>query len=795
MPTAIKQKVPTSIYLPLVDSLFNGGTVLALGIAINTSAIFATYLKTGKTALLLCALAFIGVGVARFIYISSYRSAKEKIKTNADARQWEVGYSVGASVSVFLLGLWCYLSFAATSDAFSQLVSFSMTIWYVIGIFGRNFGSPVFVIVQILCAAVPMIVALLIHGSYYHWYMALLLFPLFYVVKMMADKLRITLLDTIIASHDISALAKRFDTALTNMPHGLFMFDRQGDVLVANGRAMRLLGVDGTLDVRGWSSSKLFRHCLSSGAITAGDGKAVAERVRQSEFDEAEKFVVETLDGHTIEFTFQGTENGGVISVLQDITERRLAEQTINRMAQFDSLTGLPNRRSFDTRLALAFSKENQIEHCAVHFVDLDNFKQVNDTLGHSRGDMLLQVVAERLQSVLRDSDVPARFGGDEFVVLQAKVNSRCEASALAQRIVDALSEPYIIDEIEIIVGASVGIAMIPNDGSDPEQLLKNADMALYDAKAAGRKTWRFFEPELEAAALARQRMETDLRNAIKREEFELHYQPIIDIETGLVRTCEALLRWRHPERGMVSPGEFIPVAEETGVIAEIGELVMDMACCECVSWPGDHRVAVNISPLQFSLSDVGDVVTKSLERSGLPPGRLEVEITESALLQKTDAVRSALQRLRRHGVSISLDDFGTGYSSLSYLHSFPLDKVKIDRSFLDGLTRDNRSMTLLCGVARLSTELGLRVTVEGVETTHQLELVTREKFVHEGQGYLFSRPIPSRDVRQLLATNASLLPQDFVLKKQNAVPNQKRLGSGQMPETLEPDQGMVATG
>ena len=772
-PGKVEKEVPTSIYLPLVDSLFKGGFALGLGIFINSCAIFATYLKTEQLSLLICALAFSGVGVARFAHIRSYQffKGRAQIQSKEDARKWEIGYSIGASSSVLLLGAWCFLSFATTSDSFSQLASFTLTITYIIGIFGRNFGSPHFVIVQILCAALPMIFALVIFGSPYHWLMALLLGVIFYGVKLVADKLRVSYLDLIVTSHSMSALAGRFDTALTNMPHGLFMFDAQGNVLVANDKAKEILGLSEDIDVRGWSLRKLFRSCLSAGSISANDGREIAKRVKTTQLNEAEELVLETVDGLTIEITFQGMESGGVIAVLQDISERRQAEQTINRMAWFDSLTGLPNRRSFDSRLAQVFKDEGQTEHCALLFVDLDNFKQVNDTLGHSRGDMLLQVVAERLRSTLRSTDVPARFGGDEFVVLQSNVQSKEAASELAERIVEVVSQPYMIQGIEILVSASVGIAILPGDGKDPEQVLKNADMALYEAKAAGRKTWRFFEPSLEAVAVARRRMERDLRQAILNDEFVLHYQPIIDIHTGEIQTCEALLRWYHPERGMVPPGEFIVVAEEIGAIAEIGEMVMEKACRECATWPGDVRVAVNISPIQFSMSDVADVVSKALEKSGLAPSRLEAEITESVLLQSTDEVSETLNKLRQMGVRISLDDFGTGYSSLSYLHSFPLDKVKIDRSFLEGLSRDSRSLTLLCGVARLSTSLGLRVTVEGVETTNQLELVTRESFVHEGQGYLFSRPVPAEEVRQLIVAGNGLLPCEAArMKKANGV-------------------------
>ena len=381
-------------------------------------------------------------------------------------------------------------------------------------------------------------------------------------------------------------------------------------------------------------------------------------------------------------------------------------------------------------------------------FIDLDQFKQVNDTLGHPCGDQLLCTVADRLRAMLRPEDFVARFGGDEFVVFQQNIHSNEEAAGLARRIVDRLSERYQVDNHLVEIGASVGIAMTSPDMS-ADTLLKNADMALYRAKADGRGTFCFFRDEMAQTVEARRILELDLRKALANEEFELFYQPLVNLKSGRIATCEALLRWNHPVRGTVSPIDIIPVAEDMGLIVDLGRWILRKACMECMKWPEAVSVAVNFSPQQFHQRDVLGEVRYALEVSGLPAHRLEIEITESSLLRNTQSTHEVLSQLRAIGVRISLDDFGTGYSSLSYLHNFPLQKVKIDRSFLEGIDTD-RPLTLLRGVARLSADLGMSVVVEGIETNEQLELISADGTVTEAQGYLFSRPVPAVRVRQL---------------------------------------------
>ncbi len=440
-----------------------------------------------------------------------------------------------------------------------------------------------------------------------------------------------------------------------------------------------------------------------------------------------------------------------LVGVSEDITERKRAEERIAYMAHHDALTGLPNRVLFRERLEQGLASGHRDDKgLAVLCMDLDSFKAVNDTLGHPSGDAVLRSLAERVLACIRDFDTVARLDGDEFAIVQigAKPN---DASTLAQRVLDVVSQPYDLEGRRVVVGTSIGIAMGPSDGDKPDQLLKNADMALYRAKADGGGTYRFFEREMDARLQARRALELDLRNALLNGEFELFYQPVIGLEDNRIRSAEALLRWRHCERGMISPAEFIPLAEEIGVIVPIGDWVLRQACAEVVTWPGKIKVAVNLSPAQFKRGNLVQGVVNALAASGLPASRLELEITESLLLQENESTLDTLRQLKALGVGISLDDFGTGHSSLSYLRRYPFDKIKIDQSFVRELSSDAGCVAIVRAIVSLGSGLGMATTAEGVETEEQLRLL-RDLGCNEVQGYLFSRPKPAKDIVELLA-------------------------------------------
>ena len=746
------REIAPEIYIPLVDSLYQEGRTLLAGYFVATSSILLTYWESGEVLLLVCAIAFSIVILARAMEMRAYGRSRESVKSSECARYWEIRYGIGAASSLAILGIWCYVGFAYTRDAYVHLVSFTTTIAYVIGITGRNFGSGRLVIVQIVSVAVPLIAGLIVYDDAYYAAYVPQVVLFFVVVAVVCERLRRNLLDAVISERDISLLAERFNTALSNMPHGLCMFDRDRRIVVANSKLNELFGLPPAADLKQRSMSDLVAECVHARKLSDWNAEQLSRNLEERLSGRTtEKFSIELEAQRTLEFSVEPMENRGMVMLVEDITERKLAESKIYHMARFDTLTELPNRAILQLRLEEALNHSRRGRACAVHFIDIDQFKQVNDTLGHSRGDMLLQAVAKQLRAAVRDTDVVARFGGDEFIVLQSPIDDVKEASALAERILRSVGDTYDIDGNEVAVSASIGVALAPHDGTDADELLRNADMALYRAKAESRDTWRFFKSEMEARARARRSLELDLRNAVANEAFEIYYQPIVDLKTGRISACEALLRWPHKERGMVSPAEFIPVAEEMGIITEIDQWVLKNACVECRRWPGNVQVAVNLSPIQFTRTNVPRLVREALTESGLAASRLAVEITETTLLQDTAKSRAALRELGRLGVRVSLDDFGTKYSSLSYLHSFPLHKVKIDQSFVRNLAGNERMITLLRGIVRLSAELGLRVAVEGVETEEQLALVSAQEGVDEVQGYLFGVPMPASAIRTLL--------------------------------------------
>jgi diguanylate cyclase (GGDEF)-like protein/PAS domain S-box-containing protein len=450
-------------------------------------------------------------------------------------------------------------------------------------------------------------------------------------------------------------------------------------------------------------------------------------------------------------------ERPAVLLSLMDITERKRAEARLAFLAQHDGLTGLPNRNLLRQRMdEILPHTRRAMTKVALLVLGLDNFKAVNDTLGHGVGDKLLRGVSKRLQSMLREEDVLARLNSDEFAIVQTGLTRPEDAALLSRRLLESISDPFLLDGHSVVIGATIGIAMSPGDGDDSEKLLKNADMALSRAKADMRGTFSFFEASMDARAQSRRRIETDLREAIQSEVLRPYYQPLIDLSEGRITGFEALVRWPHRERGMISPAEFIPVAEETGLINGLGGLILRRACLDAAVWPDDVRVAVNLSPLQFRTGNLLSVVMEALKQSGLPPKRLELEITETLLLEKSAQVLATLHGLRALGVRISMDDFGTGYSSLSYLRSFPFDKIKIDQSFVRDIAANREAQAIIRSIVSLGMGLGVTITAEGVETEAELSCL-RAEGCHEGQGFLFSRARPHDEIVELLKAQCEI--------------------------------------
>jgi diguanylate cyclase (GGDEF)-like protein len=746
------QKVSPSIYAALVDSLFQNPAPLFAGAIMVAIAAAMTAMKTEVNLLWACVAFLVVSGAARALDMHWYK-ARKFVLTADEAARWEVRYQIWAMIYAVALGLWCSVVLLSSDDAVAHMICLAVTTGYVAAGAGRTYGRPWIFHVQIFLACGPTAIALALQGTPYYIGMACVSAVFFLALKQISTDLQRIFVQALVAREREAALASQFDTALNNMPHGLCMFRADGRLAVMNHRFSEMMNLSDDLVQRGASAHDIISACITAGSVSEPSGKMILAEIEHTQAQDMITTDPDETRDRSLSWTFQPMAGGGAVVLLEDITERRNAEARITHLARYDELTALPNRVNFRDeieRLLAVPHRATQLS--ALLFVDLDQFKQVNDTLGHPCGDQLLCTVADRLRDMLRPEDFVARFGGDEFVVFQQNIKSGEDAAYLARRIVDHLSERYKIDNHLVEIGASVGIALT-SPGVTADTLLKNADMALYRAKADGRGTFCFFREEMAQTVEARRILELDLRKALANEEFELLYQPLVNLKSGRIATCEALLRWNHPVRGTVSPVDIIPVAEDMGLIVDLGRWILRKACMECMKWPEAVSVAVNFSPRQFHQRELLSEVRYALEVSGLPANRLEIEITESSLLRNTQLTRDVLSQLQTIGVRISLDDFGTGYSSLSYLHNFPLQKVKIDRSFLEGIDSD-RPLTLLRGVARLSADLGMLVVVEGIETNEQLELISADGTVTEAQGYLFSRPVPAVRVRQLL--NAS---------------------------------------
>jgi diguanylate cyclase (GGDEF)-like protein len=552
----------------------------------------------------------------------------------------------------------------------------------------------------------------------------------------------------------------QFDSAINNMSQGLCFFDAAHRLIVCNDRYVEMYNLPHDRVGPGTPLADIVDMRFEAGSfpdMTRDEYLRWRSNVAISH--EPTDSIVELRNGRTFKIRHRPMADGGWVATHEDITEQRRSEVKIEYMAHHDALTDLANRVLLDQRLELALVRRiHGEEMVAVHHLDLDQFKAVNDTFGHPAGDKLLKTVADRLRGLVRETDTIARMGGDEFVIVQAPITDPAQATSLAQAIIAEISEPFDIDGHRAVIGASIGIAIGPGDGSRPDKLLRNADLALYKAKDDGRGTFRFFEATMDLQMQTRRIMEQDLRKGLPAGEFELYYQPVVNLASNEISGFEALIRWNHPEKGLVSPATFIPLAEEIGFIVPMGEWVIRQACATAARWPGDLHVAINISAVQFRSPGLLQVIVGALAASGLQPTRLEIEITETVLLHNRETTLAVLHQLRALGVRIAMDDFGTGYSSLTYLQCFPFDKIKIDRSFVKDITENAGSLNIVRAVAALAKGMGMTATAEGVETSEQLDSIASEGCT-EMQGFLFSRPLPAQEIERRFLSGRETRP------------------------------------
>ena len=757
-------ELPKEIRAALIESLFAPIASLILGAVACSIVGAAVALRVGDQWIMANSVAILAVGMLRVISALFYKRYKEADKLAA-TRIWEHVYEYGAWGFSALLGLLCWMAITRTADASLQMAVTTTTAGYAAAISGRNAGRPFIAVGQLTLCTLPMAVALLFYPDWVHTAMGLVVLMFVYGMIDITMSIRDIIIQALTMTRKEAALAarfeqqaNRFDIALNNMSHGLCMLDEQNRLQVWNERFLELLHLK-DMPVRvGMPATYLLRHSIRAGNHRTKSIKKVfadlAQGLAQNRFDQVQT----SPDGdRTIAVSRRMMSGGGSVVILEDVTESKRAQERITHLAKYDDLTGLANRNQFRERInGMLAAMHKRKNHVAIHLIDLDRFKTINDTLGHPIGDKLLKEVASRLKTVIRPGDMITRFGGDEFVVLQIGTERYQDAKWLAERLARTLKDPFDIDGHRIDIGASIGIAMAPMDGVDADQLLKKADMALYAAKNGGGGDHRFFALEMEEAAQERRALELDLREALTSEQFDLYFQPLVDLRSGRVTTCEALLRWRHPRRGMVPPSIFIPIAEETGLIITLGEWALQRACYEAAKWPKSVKVAVNLSPVQFRDRGLALQVVSALAKSGLPAQRLELEVTERLLLEDSDGTLTVMEQLKNLGVSISLDDFGTGYSSLNYLRKFPFQKIKIDQSFIAGLGEERDAQAIIGAVAGLGASLDKTVVAEGIETEEQLKQVTMHG-CHEGQGHFFGEPMPADIIQARLEASTTV--------------------------------------
>jgi diguanylate cyclase (GGDEF)-like protein len=745
------KSMPAIDYVSIVSSVYKDRRAMILGALACAIGAGAGAFKTGAISLWVIAAAFILIGIFRFMSMTRFQRAKIGPTDVPAAQRWELEATYYASAFAFTCGAWCVCSFVFVSDPTAELIAMTVTIACMVGVVARNFGLDRMLSIQLWIAVGMVSFGLFWKLDIYHPILAVLLLPMLVSFRFLASDARHVLLASVHARVEASRLASELDTALDTMHHGLAMLDSDGLIAVVNGRAEQVFDSF----VPGNWAGRSFNALVAAAASRGSMPQRAAEQLMQVvNGQRGGKLVIKLANSRFAEVTVSARQ-GRVVLLFEDITDRVRAEERINFMAHYDALTGLPNRAYFTQQVAADLERRRSDgagEMAMLMIVDIDDFKHVNDTAGHLVGDRLLVEAADRLKSAVGARGLVARLGGDEFIVYRSGDVGPDDAAFDSAAILTAFQAPFSIMGESLSTNVSVGIVTSTDAEEELDGMMTKADLALYKAKGAGKAQAQLFHDEMDTAYRYRQRLKAELKLAVETETLTLVYQPLIDLKSRRVVACEALARWMHPQLGSIPPSLFIPIAEETGLISDITRWVLKTASAECMNWAPHVSVSVNVSARDFRNADVEDMVLSALNTSGLAPERLEVEVTETALIEEKDTATKILSALGKRGIGIALDDFGTGYSSLSYLQALPFTKLKVDRSFVMDIGTNPRSLKLLSNVAQLGKDINLTVTAEGVETEEQLALIQAHTKVDQIQGYLFGIPLPKREVAELMA-------------------------------------------
>jgi diguanylate cyclase (GGDEF)-like protein len=745
-----RHSMPTVEYVSTVSSVFKDRSALLFGGFTSGLAAAVSAYKTDFWGLYVVAGLFIVVGLARYAMMSAFWKANIGADDIEGAAHWEKLATWGGVAVASVYGIWSFVALVYVDDAFTEASALSLSMAAMVGVVARNFGLDRLVTLQSGILSLFMTAGFVMAGDLFYSVLALLLVIMLVSFRKLARDARMVLLNAVNGRISASRLATELDTALSTMPHGLCMLDKDGRINVVNRQAQLALFGNMPEFAVGRQFSEVLERAQAEGLISTSTGRYIESELTQGG---QSKLVLSVGDDRQWELTIN-SKRGHTVVMMEDISERVKAAERITYMARYDDLTSLANRSFFSEQVDARLKElgVNQQETAvAMMVVDIDDFKHINDTLGHLAGDAVLVEAAERLQAVLGENGTICRFGGDEFMIFVCDDVSEEKARDDANAVLAALHTPMSLQGQTLSVRVSVGIAVADGVENDFEELLTKADLALHKAKAEGKARYCLFHTEMDVQYRHRQRLKADLAQALDRDELYLVYQPIVNLNTGRITGCEALVRWRHGELGVISPLDFIPTAEETGMMSEISRFVMKEATRECAQWADGMTVSVNLSAVDFRDADVEQMVDEALIASGLSPERLTVEITETAIIEELDGALKALSAIREKGVHVALDDFGTGYSSLSYLNSLPFTRLKIDRSFVKDVVANVRSQRLLANIAQLSNDLDLNVTVEGIETEEQLEVISGTAHIDLVQGFLFGAPLPKTDIAELI--------------------------------------------
>ena len=740
--------MPALDYVSIIRSVYGDRKAMLAGAVASALTAALTAYRSQSIPLYLIVVAFVTIGVVRYLNMRAFWRAGIENDDAIAAEKWEDRAVASGSALALVYGFWCLFAMLLVNDPFAELASVSLSIAVMVGICARNFGLDRLVTLQMLGVILPMAFGFFLHGDIYHPILAALLIVMLYSFRKLAGDIRSLLLSAVHGRVEASRLATELDVALATLEHGLCMLDEQGNVSVANERAKQMFALLGVESISGRSLDALLAALSQNSniaATTIGRLKVmIAER-------ESGKVLLAAQPGVYFEVSVSSRQSRSVL-LLEDISERIAAEEKISFMARHDTLTGLNNRNAFG-ELAPEELRAHAAEGLAsvLMIVDIDEFKHVNDSHGHVIGDELLRQVAARLRESLPEPSLIARLGGDEFIVLCGFDAGRTSGHTIAEHLLEAFDRPFALSGVNLPIKVSVGLVTPGSSVDDLDDLMTKADLALYTAKSEGRGRSQVFHTQMDVDYHYRQRLKADLREAVGAGALSLAFQPLLDIHSRRVVSCEALARWTHPELGPIAPATFIPLAEEMGLISDITAWVVRNAIVQCSQWAGEVGVAVNISARDFRGLDLPGLVDQALLRSKLAASRLELEVTETAVIEERELAQSVLKTLAQRGISIALDDFGTGYSSLSYLSALPFTKLKIDRSFVMEIAENDRALSLLANVARLGRDLDLTVVAEGVETEDQLNAMLDHTGVQQVQGYFFSRPLPARDIAELI--------------------------------------------